>query len=86
MLGVFHMCAIGRGGRECSGGCSIKTMTKETKLPHAQHGQGLLKEQLCSVAMPSLFKMLSKDNFPVATCYSDSVRAGFSGLSMLYVE
>lgn len=38
------------------------------------------------MAIPLLFEIISKDNFPVVTCRSDNVRAGLSGLGMLDIE
>lgn len=58
-------------------------MTEETKLSPAHCAR---KEAVVDgAATPLLFKMLSKDNFPVATCHSDKVRAGFSGLSIYHM-
>lgn len=44
-----------------------------------------IRNNWSGVATPLLFKILSKDNCPVATCHSDKVRAGFSGLSIYHM-
>lgn len=59
-----HMCAIGRGGRECSGGCGIKTMTKTGKAPSCSPGTGSFRERTVLSGHSLTIRDTSKGQFP----------------------
>lgn len=64
LLGNKNTCVLLGGGRECSGGCGIKTMTKTGKAPSCSPGTGSFRGRTVLSDHSLTIQDTSKGQFP----------------------